>query len=109
MVVCGICGGTQIEVDTARGDSVCVKCGNVMEDNMIVAEVSYTDASSGGGTMIGQFVTAEGFIISPSVRLLTRQGTKSFSLGPGLHHGFGRDSRALTIANGMCVLLTTSD
>ncbi len=60
MPVCAVCGGTEIDNDATRGDSVCVKCGHVMESNMIIAEVSYTDASAGGGVMIGQFVNADG-------------------------------------------------
>jgi hypothetical protein len=63
MPVCAVCGGTEMDNDATRGDSVCVKCGNVMEDNMIIAEVSYTDASTGGGVMIGQFVNADGMYV----------------------------------------------
>lgn len=57
--VCSHCGGTDIEYDQARGDAVCTSCGSVLEDNIIVSEVSFQEQSSGASTVVGQFVSAE--------------------------------------------------
>ena len=58
--VCSQCGGTDIEYDQARGDAVCTGCGSVLEDNIIVSEVTFVEQSSGSSSVIGQFVSAEG-------------------------------------------------
>ena len=58
--VCSHCGGSDIEYDSARGDAVCTGCGSVLEDNIIVSEVSYQEQSSGASTVVGQFVSSEG-------------------------------------------------
>ena len=58
--VCSQCGGTDIEYDQARGDAVCTSCGSVLEDNIIVSEITFQEQSSGASTVVGQFVSAEG-------------------------------------------------
>ena len=58
--VCSNCGGADIEYDQSRGDAVCVQCGSVLEDNIIVSEVSFQEQSSGATSVIGQFVSSEG-------------------------------------------------
>jgi transcription factor IIIB subunit 2 len=58
--VCRQCGGTDIECDSARGDAVCTACGCVLEDNIIVSEVTFAEKSSGASSVIGQFVSSEG-------------------------------------------------
>lgn len=58
--VCSNCGGAEIEYDQSRGDAVCVQCGSVLEDNIIVSEVSFQEQSSGATSVIGQFVSSEG-------------------------------------------------
>ena len=58
--VCSQCGGTDIEYDQARGDAVCTSCGSVLEDNIIVSEVTFQEQSSGASSVVGQFVSAEG-------------------------------------------------
>ena len=57
---CSSCGGTEIEHDHARGDAVCMSCGSVLEDNIIVSEVSFQEQTSGSSSVIGQFVSSEG-------------------------------------------------
>ncbi|XP_006820568.1 transcription factor IIIB 90 kDa subunit-like [Saccoglossus kowalevskii] len=84
--VCPNCGGSDIDVDQARGNAVCVACGSVLEDNIIVSEVNFAENSLGGTSVIGQYVSAE--------------GGKSHSLGSSFHHGFGKESRAVTLLNG---------
>ncbi len=78
--VCSNCGGTDIEYDGARGDAVCTGCGSVLEDNIIVSEVSFQEQSSGRSTLVGQFVSCEGesgrrSIRSCSVRLYSTLST----------------------------------
>lgn len=58
--VCSNCGGSDIDIDQARGDVVCMGCGSVLEDNIIVSEVQFQENSIGGASAIGQFVSAEG-------------------------------------------------
>ncbi len=41
MSKCKACGCAEIEYDASRGDAVCVNCGTVLEDNIIVSEVKY--------------------------------------------------------------------
>lgn len=40
MIKCPICGCTDVETDHSRGSQICTKCGMVLEDNIIVSEVS---------------------------------------------------------------------
>lgn len=58
--VCSNCGGSDIDIDQARGDAVCMGCGSVLEDNIIVSEVQFQENSLGGSSAIGQFVSSEG-------------------------------------------------
>lgn len=58
--VCRTCGGTDIELDAARGDAVCTACGSVLEDNIIVSEVQFVENSGGGSSAVGQFVSLDG-------------------------------------------------
>lgn len=57
--VCKHCGSSDIDVDQARGDAVCMGCGSVLEDNIIVSEVEFVE-SGGGSLAVGQFVSSEG-------------------------------------------------
>lgn len=84
--VCNHCGGTDIEYDGARGDAVCTGCGSVLEDNIIVSEVTFQEQSTGASSLIGQFVSSEG-----------GGGTKGTLTGSGFHHGLSRDSREVTL------------
>ena len=53
---CQECGGTVIEYDTAAGNGFCVSCGTVVEENTIVSEVTFGEASSGAAIVQGSFV-----------------------------------------------------
>ncbi|XP_068730710.1 transcription factor IIIB 90 kDa subunit-like isoform X1 [Montipora capricornis] len=85
--VCSNCGGSDIDIDQARGDAVCMGCGSVLEDNIIVSEVQFQENSLGGASAIGQFVSAEG-------------NKAGVGLGSGFRHGLGQESRAVTLENG---------
>lgn len=58
--VCRTCGGSDIDVDQARGSAVCTACGSVLEDNIIVSEVQFVEGSGGVSSAVGQFVSADG-------------------------------------------------
>uniref|UniRef100_A0A672NZ44 Transcription factor IIIB 90 kDa subunit n=1 Tax=Sinocyclocheilus grahami TaxID=75366 RepID=A0A672NZ44_SINGR len=83
---CTNCGGTDIDVDQARGDAVCMGCGSVLEDNIIVSEVTFVENSGGGSSAVGQFVAGDSSGNVPS-------------LGGNFHTGVGRESRAATLQN----------
>ncbi|CAK7315845.1 Transcription factor IIIB 90 kDa subunit [Vulpes lagopus] len=85
--VCRACGGTDIELDAARGDAVCTGCGSVLEDNIIVSEVQFVENSGGGSSAVGQFVSLDG-------------AGKTPTLGGGFHVNLGKESRAQTLQNG---------
>uniref|UniRef100_A0A4W6BXJ8 Cyclin-like domain-containing protein n=1 Tax=Lates calcarifer TaxID=8187 RepID=A0A4W6BXJ8_LATCA len=63
-----------------RGDAVCMGCGSVLEDNIIVSEVEFVETGGGGSLAVGQFVSAE---------------AKHPSFGDV--HFTGRESRAQTL------------
>lgn len=85
--VCRTCGGSDIDVDQARGSAVCTSCGSVLEDNIIVSEVQFVEGSGGVSSAVGQFVSADGPIKAPL-------------LGSGFHTSVGKESRAQTLQNG---------
>ncbi|TRY86830.1 hypothetical protein DNTS_020546, partial [Danionella cerebrum] len=60
---CKNCGGTDIDVDQARGDAVCMGCGSVLEDNIIVSDVTFVENSGGGMSAVGQFVAGDGLAL----------------------------------------------
>ncbi|KAM7376402.1 hypothetical protein PAMP_006138 [Pampus punctatissimus] len=82
--VCKNCGSSDIDVDHSRGDAVCMTCGSVLEDNIIVSEVEFVETGGGGSLAVGQFVSAEA-------------GGKHPSFGDGHFTGVGRESRAQTL------------
>ncbi|KAK9534156.1 hypothetical protein VZT92_009222 [Zoarces viviparus] len=82
--VCKNCGSSDIDVDQARGDAVCMTCGSVLEDNIIVSEVEFVETGGGGSSAVGQFVSTDAGGINPSF------GDNHFS-------GVGRESRAQTL------------
>ncbi|CAO1424732.1 unnamed protein product [Diamesa serratosioi] len=52
---CKFCGSADIETDSARGHAVCTSCGFLLEDNIIVSEVTFEEGAH-GSSAIGQFV-----------------------------------------------------
>lgn len=84
---CRSCGGSDIDIDQARGSAVCTSCGSVLEDNIIVSEVTFVEGSGGVSSAVGQFVSSQGPAKTPL-------------LGTGFHSGLGKESRAQTLQNG---------
>uniref|UniRef100_A0A3B5BAC2 TFIIB-type domain-containing protein n=1 Tax=Stegastes partitus TaxID=144197 RepID=A0A3B5BAC2_9TELE len=87
MKACKNCGSSEIDVDHARGDAVCMSCGSVLEDNIIVSEVEFVETGGGGSLAVGQFVSSEG-------------GAKLPSFGDSHLAGVGKESRAQTLQKG---------
>ncbi|XP_019734127.1 BRF1 general transcription factor IIIB subunit a [Hippocampus comes] len=81
---CKNCGSSDVDVDHARGDAVCMVCGSVLEDNIIVSEVEFVESGGGGSLAVGQFVSSEG-------------GAKLPSFGDGHLAHAGSESRAQTL------------
>uniref|UniRef100_A0A3Q3DPG4 TFIIB-type domain-containing protein n=1 Tax=Hippocampus comes TaxID=109280 RepID=A0A3Q3DPG4_HIPCM len=84
---CKNCGSSDVDVDHARGDAVCMVCGSVLEDNIIVSEVEFVESGGGGSLAVGQFVSSEG-------------GAKLPSFGDGHLAHAGSESRAQTLHRG---------
>ncbi|CAN9508005.1 unnamed protein product [Ophioblennius macclurei] len=84
---CRTCGGSEVDVDQARGSAVCTGCGSVLEDNIIVSEVQFVEGSGGVSSAVGQFVSSDGPVKAPL-------------LGSGFHTSVGKESRAQTLQNG---------
>ncbi|KAK7907515.1 hypothetical protein WMY93_016127 [Mugilogobius chulae] len=84
---CRACGGSDIDIDQARGSAVCTSCGSVLEDNIIVSEVTFVEGSGGVSSAVGQFVSSQGPVKTPL-------------LSSGFHTGLGKESRAQTLQNG---------
>ncbi|XP_067099048.1 transcription factor IIIB 90 kDa subunit-like isoform X1 [Osmerus mordax] len=85
--VCKNCGGSDIDVDQSRGNAVCMGCGSVLEDNIIVSEVEFVETGGGGSSAVGQFVAGDSTGRNPT-------------FGEGFYTGVGRESRAQTLQNG---------
>ncbi|XP_068610259.1 BRF1 RNA polymerase III transcription initiation factor subunit b [Brachionichthys hirsutus] len=85
--VCRTCGGSDIDVDQARGSAVCTGCGSVLEDNIIVSEIQFVEGSGGVSSAVGQFVSADGPAKAPLI-------------GSGYHTSVGKESRAQTLQSG---------
>ncbi|XP_042356484.1 LOW QUALITY PROTEIN: transcription factor IIIB 90 kDa subunit-like [Plectropomus leopardus] len=83
--VCKNCGSSDIDVDQARGDAVCMSCGSVLEDNIIVSEVEFVETGGGGSSAVGQFVSSEVGGVNPSFGDVQLSGLA------------GRESRAQTL------------
>ncbi|KAJ1995394.1 transcription factor TFIIIB subunit brf1 [Coemansia sp. RSA 1358] len=81
---CKACGGSEIEHDSSKGMSYCMACGEVCEENTIVAEVTFGEAASGAAIVQGSFVRAG--------------QTRANIGGPG-RHGGGQESRETTLFN----------
>jgi transcription factor IIIB subunit 2 len=86
--LCANCGPTEVEVDDRLGHTVCVLCGNVMEMNTIVSEVTFTEQGNGSAM-------ADGFSVSS-----TSARAKSSSGKFGLIRTGGQEPREQTMMNG---------
>ena len=86
MKKCTMCDSEDLEQDQARGDTVCIRCGFVLSENLIVSDLTFQENSNGSSSTIGQIVNKG-----------TGHASNS-ALGPG--SGLGRESREATLNNG---------
>lgn len=95
--VCPHCRASDIEYDSAAGNSVCINCGAVVEENAVVAEVTFAELSNGASVLEGQFISAE----RGKTSLPTIFGRRVGDLGGGkTSDGTSLESREMTLANG---------
>lgn len=80
---CPNCGSYDIDADTARGDAACEDCGTVIEQNLIVNEVGFSEDARGRSNVVGQHVRSDGRLSSY-----------------GALRGFSREATELTMQNG---------
>lgn len=74
---CPHCGSCDIDSNSARGDASCANCGEVVEQNLIVNEVNFTEDARGRATADGQRIQADGRISTfGALRSYTRQATE---------------------------------
>ena len=84
---CKNCGSEDIQNDEASGTAVCTHCGTVMEENLIVSSVEFSENAMGTSSVIGKFVSST--------------CTKPYGGGlGGPAHGYAKESREVTINNG---------
>ncbi|KFG60641.1 transcription initiation factor TFIIIB, partial [Toxoplasma gondii RUB] len=55
---CRSCGSTELEANESRGEIICCRCGTVLEDLTLVDGLQFAESSSGGVSMVGQFVSS---------------------------------------------------
>lgn len=79
---CTNCGSSEIDTDPSRGDAVCMGCGSVLENSIIVSDIQFEENAHGGSRAIGQLISMDG---GSSVHVA------------GFHHGTGKESRELTL------------
>jgi len=83
---CRQCGCSEIDTDPSLGNAVCTKCGFVLEESMIISEVTFEeDAHGGASAAVGQFVSAES------------RGGGIVGTAGGFHSGIGKESREITL------------
>eukprot|EP00915_Cephaloidophora_sp_WS-2016_P004414 GHVH01005917.1.p1 GENE.GHVH01005917.1~~GHVH01005917.1.p1 ORF type:complete len:578 (-),score=86.97 GHVH01005917.1:3720-5453(-) len=57
---CPKCGSTEIDNNESTAELFCMKCGFILEQSQMVANVSFTSTSGGSKTTTGQFVGLAG-------------------------------------------------
>lgn len=53
---CRNCASNNIDTDPGRGDAICIDCGFVLEDSVIVSQTNFEESSSGKVMVLGHFV-----------------------------------------------------
>ncbi|KAI9320862.1 hypothetical protein BX666DRAFT_1851284 [Dichotomocladium elegans] len=54
------CGSSKVETEAASGTTFCVACGEVLEENNIVSEVTFQESSGGKTVLSGSFAGESG-------------------------------------------------
>lgn len=84
--ICPTCSCTEIDIVDVTGESVCVSCGTIVEENNIVSSIEFQESGGGAHSVVGQFVS------SSSSKSYGNIGTSG--------RNYGMESRANTLANG---------
>ncbi|OCF42974.1 transcription factor IIIB 90 kDa subunit [Kwoniella heveanensis CBS 569] len=60
---CRNCGGTTLETDYSRGNVICLECGQILEEGILVSEVGFAESAGGRVHVQGAFIShnATGF------------------------------------------------
>ncbi|WVF65439.1 hypothetical protein IAT40_000166 [Kwoniella sp. CBS 6097] len=60
---CRYCGGTTLETDYSRGNVICLECGQILEEGILVSEVGFAESAGGRVHVQGAFIShnATGF------------------------------------------------
>ncbi|XP_011049304.1 PREDICTED: transcription factor IIIB 90 kDa subunit [Acromyrmex echinatior] len=82
---CRNCGSTNIETDPGRGDAICIECGFVLEDSVIISQTTFEESSSGKVRVPGHFVAND------STGSATNFGAS--------YYVNGKESRRITLQN----------
>ena len=94
---CKGCGSAEIEYDSNQGNSFCVACGAVLEESVVVSEVSFVEQANGASALQGQFISADkGKVAAPTI-FGKRRGFTTEEKNEG---GATAESREATIAAG---------
>lgn len=101
LAACPNCRSSEIDYDNAAGNSVCIRCGAVVEENTVVAEVTFAELSNGASVLEGQFISAERGKAGLPTIFGRRVGALS-GIGKGKDEEAGgvSESREMTLANG---------
>ncbi|KAI8093554.1 uncharacterized protein BX664DRAFT_384967 [Halteromyces radiatus] len=81
---CHNCGSGRVETDPSTGTTFCIACGGVLEENNIVAEVTFSESAGGKTVLQGAFAGESGRISS----------------GGPFGHGRGKEGQEQAIDNG---------
>ena len=54
---CKICHGTSVDFDSATGSTICMTCGEVLEEGRVVNELSFSQSATGRVGLVGQRVS----------------------------------------------------
>lgn len=101
LAACPNCRSSEIEYDNAAGNSVCIRCGAVVEENAVVAEVTFAELSNGASVLEGQFISAErGKAGLPTIFGRRVGSLAGSSKGRDEEAGGVSESREMTLANG---------
>jgi transcription initiation factor TFIIIB Brf1 subunit/transcription initiation factor TFIIB len=53
---CPNCGGDDLEFGSSSGQTACMLCGHVVEENTVVNELQFVEGAGGHSAVVGQFV-----------------------------------------------------
>lgn len=58
---CPYCNSSEIDEDPSRGDATCMRCGTVLEESRIVADIQFQETSGGAHEVIGKLLPGLNF------------------------------------------------